>query len=285
VPPSVMTSGRGEPRRSGRWELISCARGGHVLVGTDAAELRPEDALVAMAGPTGLGPDVRWHRCLRCDTWIPRSRPNDPSRRYPPDRDEIILPLRGRPLRDRYVLRLIAVDRLVHVLLLATVGVLLLVVAGNQADLHTDFDRIVNALQAGGGAPVSRTGLLGTLTKVFRVTPTHLRELAAVVLAYGVLELVEMVGLWRTRRWAEYLTFVATTALVPFEVYELSKSVSALKLLTLVLNLVIVVYLLLAKRLFGLRGGGRAERAEGQNDNGWEALERATPWLRPRPDA
>ena len=251
-------------------------------MGTDAAEVRPQDALVVIPGPDGVaGTDFRWHRCLRCDTWVPRPPPTDPPRRYPPDRDEISLPLRGRPLRDRYVLRLIAFDRLIHVLVLGTLGAVLLVVAGNQAHLHSDFDRIVNALQAGGGAPIDRTGLLGTLTKVFRVTPAHLRELAVVVLAYGVLELVEMVGLWLARRWAEYLTFVATTALVPFEIYELTKSLSAIKIVTLALNLAIVVYLLLAKRLFGLRGGGRAERAERQQDTGWDALESATPWLAP----
>jgi hypothetical protein len=44
-----------------------------------------------------------------------------------------------------------------------------------------------------------------------------------------------------------------------------------------VINLLIVIYLLLAKRLFGLRGGGKAERAERERDTGWAAIERATP--------
>ena len=54
---------------------------------------------------------VRWHRCLRCDSWLPFPPPEDPVRRHPPDRDEIELPLRGKPLRDKIVLRVIAVDR------------------------------------------------------------------------------------------------------------------------------------------------------------------------------
>lgn len=266
--------------RTGRWELISCGVGGHTLVGTDAAELRPEDALLAVPGPPAPdGRPMRWYRCLRCDAFLPRPVPDRPGSPHPPDRSEITLPIRGRPLRDRYVLRLIAVDRLIHVLLLTAVAVVLFVVAGHKATLQTDFNRIVDALQAGGGAPVSRHGVLGKLRSIFKVTPAHLREAAGVVLAYGVLEAAEMVGLWFARRWAEYLTFLATVALVPFEVYEMSKAVSALKLVTLILNLAIVVYLLLAKRLFGLRGGGAAERREREEDMGWAALERATPWL------
>jgi hypothetical protein len=39
----------------------------------------------------------------------------------------------------------------------------------------------------------------------------------------------------------------------------------------------IAVYLLYSKRLFGLRGGGKAEKAEHDADVGWSALEQATP--------
>jgi hypothetical protein len=48
-----------------------------------------------------------------------------------------------------------------------------------------------------------------------------------------------------------------------------------------VLNLAVVAYLPYAHRLFGIRGGGRADRAERDADTGWPAIEHATPWLRP----
>jgi uncharacterized membrane protein (DUF2068 family) len=86
-----------------------------------------------------------------------------------------------------------------------------------------------------------------------------------------------MVGLWFAKRWAEYLTFIATTLLIPFEITELVHSISVLKVLTFVINVAVAVYLLLAKRLFGLRGGRRAEEAERAFDSGWEALERSGP--------
>jgi uncharacterized membrane protein (DUF2068 family) len=86
----------------------------------------------------------------------------------------------------------------------------------------------------------------------------------------------EAAGLWFSRRWAEYLTFLETGVLVPFEIYEISNGVSPLKVLTLIITLAIVLYLLFSKRLFGLRGGGAAERAEKEADSGWGALERST---------
>jgi len=91
------------------------------------------------------------------------------------------------------------------------------------------------------------------------------------------MEGVEAIGLWLGQRWAEYLTFVATIVFIPLEVDELTKSISWLKIVTLVINVAIAVYLLLAKRLFGLRGGGKAEHAEHDADVGWPAIERATP--------
>jgi hypothetical protein len=64
--------------------------------------------------------------------------------------------------------------------------------------------------------------------------------------------------------------------LIP-EIYELSHRVTVFKILTLVINLAVVIYLLLAKRLFGLRGGGRTEEAVRAADTGWPALERVVP--------
>src|SRR5581483_10813842 len=95
--------------------------------------------------------------------------------------------------------------------------------------------------------------------------------------AYAVLEGVEAVGLWYQRRWAEYLTFVATIVFLPYEIYELTRSVSALKIVALVVNIAIAVYLLFAKRLFGLRGGAAAEERERERDTGWAALQRTAP--------
>jgi Predicted membrane protein (DUF2127) len=64
---------------------------------------------------------------------------------------------------------------------------------------------------------------------------------------------------------------------LPLEVYELVHGVSALKVIALVINLAIVVYLLYATRLFGLRGGASADRVERERDSSWESLAETIP--------
>jgi uncharacterized membrane protein (DUF2068 family) len=270
--------GTTKPRRfrpTFHYELLVCGLIGHELVGTDAAELRPQDALVALPGPEGL----RWHRCLRCDSWVALPGPRQPARPVPPDRDQVILPLRGRALRDKVVLRLIAIDRALHFVVLAVIALAIFLFAANQAQLRAPAFRVLTDLQGGLGGPPAAGGhgLIGDVRRLFSVQHGTLIKIGGVVLAYAVLEGLEAVGLWLMRRWAEYLTFIATTLLLPLEIYELTHKLSPLKIVTLILNIAVVVYLLLAKRLFGLRGGARAEREERERDSGWPAIERATP--------
>jgi uncharacterized membrane protein (DUF2068 family) len=260
------------------WELITCGLAGHALIGTDAAEFRDEDRAVCreMDG-------ARWHRCLRCDSWLPLPPPDNPARTHPPDRGEIELPLRGRPLRDKIVLRLIAVDRALHFVILGLLGIAVFLFASHRTSLRDTFYRVVADLQGGvGGGPVQTSkighhGLLHDLDRLFSLKGSTLHLLGAGILAYAVLEGVEAVGLWLQKRWAEYLTFLATTLFLPLEVYELTKTVSPFKVIALIINLAVVIYLLYAKRLFGLRGGAAAEEARREEDVGWGALERATP--------
>ena len=85
------------------------------------------------------------------------------------------------------------------------------------------------------------------------------------------IEGAEAFGLWFQQRWAEYLTFIATTLLSPLEVYELAHGASPFKLIALLIDLAIVAYLLYAKCLFGLRGGAAVDLAERQRDSSWES--------------
>jgi uncharacterized membrane protein (DUF2068 family) len=115
------------------------------------------------------------------------------------------------------------------------------------------------------------------LDKLFTLSRGTLIEAGIALLCYAALELTEAFGLWYGKRWAEYLTFIATVILLPFEVYELSERISPLKIIGFLINLAVAIYLIYAKRLFGLRGGGAVEARERERDSGWEAIQRTAP--------
>jgi hypothetical protein len=271
-PPGTERPRRFRPRF--HWELLACGLSGHELIGTDAETLRAEDAVFAREVE-----GVRWYRCVRCDSWLPLPLPQQPRRPVPPPRDEIVLPLRGKALRDRVVLRLIAIDRALHFLVLSLLAVAVFLFASHELQLRHVFYRIANAIEGGAGGPTHRSngGLFVSLRHVFDLSSTTLYAVAAAAAAYALLEGIEAVGLWLQKRWAEYLTFVATIVFIPYEAWELARAVSPFKVVALVVNVAIALYLLLAKRLFGLRGGAAAESAERQRDSGWQALERTAP--------
>jgi uncharacterized membrane protein (DUF2068 family) len=202
--------------------------------------------------------------------------PRRPRARAPTERDEIDLPLRGKPLRDKIVLRIIAVNRALHFLVLGLVALVIFVFASHRDTLRGPFYRTLAGLQTGASAdaPASQHGLLHDVERAFSLRSDTLKLDAAVFVVYA---LVEAYGLWRGRRWAEYLTLIVTASLLPLEIYELSQRLSAFKLVTLAINLAVVAYLLWAKRLFGLRGGVAAEHHEREIDIGWQALERSAP--------
>ena len=271
-PPGTQRPRRFRPRF--HWELLVCGVEGHELIGTDAAHLRREDAIVAREEN-----GIRWYRCVRCDSWLPLAGPANAVRDWPPAREEIELPLRGKALRDKVVLRIIAIDRAIHFVVLGLLAVAVFLFAAHEIRVRDVFYRIVNAVQGSAASPAhpSHGGFLRTLEHLFTLKSSTLYAVAAAAAAYALLEGAEAVGLWYQKRWAEYLTFVATLAFLPYELYELSRSVSPFKVAALVVNLLIALYLLRAKRLFGVRGGAAAEAEERAREVGWAALERTAP--------
>src|SRR2546429_6139352 len=245
--PHVAAPGTEKPRRFRpklRYELIGCGLHGHEILGTDAATLRAEDELFARDSG-----GLRWYRCMRCDSWLALTPPEHPTRKYPPPRAELMLPLRGKPLRDRYVLRLIALDRLLHFLLLSALAAAVLLFASDRAALNAEFTRILNDLQGGVGGPqpTSNHGIVHDLQYLFAVSIRNLYLAGAAIAGYALLEGIEAIGLWFAKRWAEYLTFVATIVFIPYEIDELIKGVTALKGVAFIINVAGAVSLLYAK--------------------------------------
>ena len=131
----------------------------------------------------------------------------------------------------------IAAERAIRGVLLIAAGIYLLDHTGS--DLGRLTDRFARSVELDTRRPFIRhlVDRLGHLSR-HQVT---LFGIAA--LGYGALELVEGFGLWRRYRWAEWLTVIATSLLIPVELWELVHKPSALKAAGLAVNVLIVIYL------------------------------------------
>ena len=86
---------------------------------------------------------------------------------------------------------------------------------------------------------------IGALLAQLRLIHTkELKELSALGAGYAALFLTEGTGLLFRQRWAEWLTIIATTSFIPLEVYELEKEFTAIRLLLLIANCAIVLFLI-----------------------------------------
>ena len=75
------------------------------------------------------------------------------------------------------------------------------------------------------------------------MSPDRIHIVAIATFAYSSLFIVEAIGLWLGRHWAEILTVAATSLLIPLEIYEVLKHYTPAKLLVFLANVLIVAYL------------------------------------------
>ena len=87
--------------------------------------------------------------------------------------------------------------------------------------------------------------IISTLTGIDR---SRLRAIQAGTFFYAILHLIEAVGLILERDWAGYLVVLATSSLIPFEIYEIVQKHSWFRITVLLVNLAIVVYLVIQLR-------------------------------------
>jgi uncharacterized membrane protein (DUF2068 family) len=245
-----------------RWgwhpETFVCSRRGHVTPAAYVARLRSEDVELGV----DLADGRRLARCLRCDVWVEFEPPARPASNTLPPLDRLQVPRRGRALREAIILRLIAIDRGVHSVVFGVLAALLFALDLNLGSLRREAQQIIRDLTSQTGQGASQGFIVRELHRFLHVGKGAVTILAVTALAYWVVEGVEAVGLWRERRWAEYLTAVATAGFLPFEVNELIKRVTVLRLGALVVNIAILVWLVWRKRLFGVRGGPTAKADE-----------------------
>ncbi len=141
----------------------------------------------------------------------------------------------------------IAVFKLLKGLLLLFLGFGLLELV--HAEIATLFSFLIEALHLNADSRLIHALVL----KVDALQPHSVLVAGFVSLGYAGMLLVEGVGLWLEFSWAAYLTVVSTSLLLPFELYEVIEQVSMLRVVVLLVNLAIVLYLISQLKHHALR--------------------------------
>jgi uncharacterized membrane protein (DUF2068 family) len=124
-------------------------------------------------------------------------------------------------------------------------GVLLLVLGlGLLKYLHRDIgEEIQKWLQYWHVDPENQY-FQSVISKVAGINGDKLMLASVGSVFYAVLFLIEGVGLLLLKRWAEIFTVIITTSFIPLEIYHLVRHFSAMKIVVIVLNAAIVIYLI-----------------------------------------
>jgi uncharacterized membrane protein (DUF2068 family) len=238
------------------WSLRGCSRQGHATYAPDEADLRDR-----LRTETAIG--EAW-RCLRCGDFVAGPPAGSGAA------DDAPIVLRGRALREAFILRILAVERWVRAAVLGALAAAVFYFESSQTSLQQLFQHALPRFASAAKSfnyDLSKSPTIEEVQKLLHSRHSTLHLVEAFLIGYALLQLAEGIGLWSLKRWGEYVAVVGTSIFLPLEVYELTKHVTALKIGAFVVNLGLVAYLVISKRLFGVRGGGRAAHARRQEES------------------
>jgi uncharacterized membrane protein (DUF2068 family) len=229
------------------WNLLTCAFTHHVSYAPAEPEVAARLQVATSSGDA-------W-QCLRCATFVPGPpAASGPAAAAPRVR-------RDGELRSALILRFFAVERFVRAIVFGFIAYGVWRFKYSRYTIQREFNREypeVRDLLHELGYNVNGSGLVGLIRHTFTLDQRTLTWLAIGAAAYTVVVILEAIALWGLKRWGEYFAMVATCAGIPYEIYELVAKVTALRMTAFVVNVALVVYLVLSKRLFGARGGKKA---------------------------
>jgi uncharacterized membrane protein (DUF2068 family) len=139
--------------------------------------------------------------------------------------------------KDAWLLLIGSVKMLKAVLLIAfAVGALKLL----NPDFARDVARWIRDLNVDAENPVFQT----FPDKIEALSPGKISLIGGGALVYAGLFTTEGVGLLLRKRWGEIFTIIITSSFLPFEIYHLVKEFSVFKIVLLIANAAVVVYLI-----------------------------------------
>jgi uncharacterized membrane protein (DUF2068 family) len=135
-------------------------------------------------------------------------------------------------------LRVIAVYKFCKTVLMTAIGLVTLRLLNPEVAAWADRWAAALALRH------DRRLLSYLIALVSGQSPRRLHEFAIGAFTIALLFLTEGVGLWLGKRWAAYLTVVATSVFVPFEIVSLARRVTVTRSAALLVNLAVVAFLI-----------------------------------------
>ena len=138
---------------------------------------------------------------------------------------------------DKRLIRLIALFKLLKAALLIGVGLGALHLLHNH--MAGELEHWVTMM----GLDPGNRYIARALQKFADLSPNKIKSLGVVSFIYAGLFLTEGIGLWLVKRWGEWFSVIITSSLVPFEIYEITRHPSAIKILALLVNIAVVLYL------------------------------------------
>lgn len=94
------------------------------------------------------------------------------------------------------------------------------------------------------GIDMAHRWVQSSLNKLNGVGDKQLEEFGIIAFLYSLLLMTEGTGLWLGYLWAEYVTIVSTSLLMPLEIYEMVEKFTFVRLALLLINIAVVIYLI-----------------------------------------
>jgi uncharacterized membrane protein (DUF2068 family) len=140
------------------------------------------------------------------------------------------------------IIRLIALFKLLKALILIVTGI------GILKLIHNDISSTLEHWIVLPGIDPGNRLIDRALRKAANISPQRLKDVGLGSFLYAALFLTEGTGLWLLKRWAEWFTVGITGSLIPVEIYEIDRHPSVIKVVILIINVAVVVYLVMRIR-------------------------------------
>jgi uncharacterized membrane protein (DUF2068 family) len=141
------------------------------------------------------------------------------------------------PRERTLTIHLISLEKTVKAIILILIGLKLLSLFGQ--DIHTWAADFVTRH----GIDIGNRYVAMFLEKLVGVSNGQIVTWSVIAFVYSTVLLIEALGLWFQKRWAEYFTAISTALLIPVELYEIYERVTWVRIGALAINIFIVWYL------------------------------------------